>query len=273
MTSLISAIRPDARQWRYTRLMGLLLISVALIVLAQNYYKHSGSEAYSVGLSLAYNLIIYASFAFFISPIIRITDWIAQSKLSKPARFGLHVLISLGLVLLHMVLCNLFLYAIGLTSTAIFPRFITKYLTNVVHVHLLVYWAVLAFKSFGKDEQEKPIESVNEQSKPEYWTRFEVNQKGRTIYLSFDEVFWIEAEDHYQKLHTAQGCHLIKASMKHLVAVLPPDQFQRVHRSSIVNLDKVIARSRMASGKSHQLELSDGTLLKLSAAYASKVRK
>jgi len=267
-------IRLDAQQWRYTSFIGMLLTSVALIVLAQNYYKHAGSEAYSVGLSLVYNLIVYASFALFISLIVRISEQMSTTQLNKASWVALHLLISIGLVLVHMMLCNLTLYAIGLSSSPVFPRFLTKYLTNVVHVHLLVYWAVVVIKTLNRSQENATTMEAEADIKPELLTRFVVNQRGRTIYVSFDQVYWIEALDHYQKLHTADGYHLIKDSMKNLESVLPSQHFQRAHRSYIVNVDKVTSISRnTVDRKGNQVHLSNGTELKLGNAYVSRFNK
>ena len=268
--TLRTVLRLDAQQMRFTSLLGLLLTSVAMIVLAQNYYKHAGSEAYSVGLSLAYNLIVFASFVLFVPLIVKVTDRLALRE-EKFSWFFKHLFISLALVLCHMLFCNLLLFAVGLSSSPIFPRFITKYLTNVVQVHLLVYWSIVVLKAFYKPASIASRKKEKAEVAP--WSRFQVNQKGRTLFLSFDEVLWIEALDHYQKLHTADGYYLIKSSMKQLETVLPGSVFQRAHRSYFVNLEKVASLTKNKQGqRGHFIQLCNGTELRLGDAYAARFK-
>lgn len=266
-----TALRLDAQQIRFTSLLGAVLTSVALIVLAQNYYKYAGSEAYSVGLSLSYNLIVYASFALFIPLIVKLVDRL-QIRGKGALWFLQHLLIGLSMVAVHMLFCNLVLYAVGLSSSPIFPRFITKYLTNVVQIHLLVYWAIVLLKAFNRPS-EYSHKKVDERPKVSQWSQFKVAHKGRTLFISFDEVLWIEALDHYQKLHTLNGYYLIKSSMKQLETVLPNEVFQRAHRSYFVNLQKVVSLSRNKEGQRGLfIQLKDGPLLRLSDAYASRFK-
>ncbi len=266
-----TALRLDAQQIRFTSLLGVMLTSIALIVLAQNHYKYAGSEAYSVGLSLAYNLIVYASFALFIPPIVKLTDRLQAG--GQGARWFLqHLLISLSMVAVHMLFCNLLLYAVSLSSSPVFPRFITKYLTNVVQIHLLVYWAIVVLKAFNQKSGQSQ-ETVQEQAKVSQWTQFNVNHKGRTLFISFDEVLWIEALDHYQKLHTEDGYYIIKSSMKQLETVLSSEVFQRAHRSYFVNLQKVASMSRNREGQRGLfIQLTNGPELRLGDAYAPRFK-
>ncbi len=258
-----------SRELRITSLAGLVTTLIALIVLAQNYYKYASVvEGYSVGLSLAYNLIVYSTYALATPLILKLTDKIRLGEGKWYWRFSAHLGISIALALIHMLFCNLFLFAVDLSSTPVFPRFIAKYLTNVIHIHLMIYWAIVLLVSFYRDLY--PAVKQTEAAAPKMLERFTIKENGRVFYLDFDQVYWIEAQDHYQKLHTVSGSHLIKDSMKNLEAVLPPDTFQRAHRSYFINSRHVAALvKKSGEQKGEFLELSDGTRLRLSKAYRS----
>jgi two-component system LytT family response regulator len=62
----------------------------------------------------------------------------------------------------------------------------------------------------------------------------------RVRLLPVDQIAWVEAEGMYVRLHTrAQASHLHRASLGSLEASLDPQQFVRIHRSAIVNIDMV----------------------------------
>lgn len=256
-----------SRQVKFTSLAGLVTTVIALIVLAQNYYKYeSVVEDYSVKLSLVYNLIVYGTYALATPLILRLTDKIKLREGKWYWQFLMHLGFSIALALVHMLFCNLFLFAIDLSSTPVFPRFIAKYLTNVIHIHLLIYWAIVLLVSFYRDLY--PVHESSEPSADNLLSRFTVKENGRAFAVEFDQVYWIEAQDHYQKLHTVSGPHLIKDSMKNLEAHLPSVRFKRAHRSYFINTEHIIARLNKYEGqKGEFLELSCGTVLKLGKAY------
>jgi len=94
-------------------------------------------------------------------------------------------------------------------------------------------------------------------------TRLIVKETGRAIFLSVDELDWIEAADYCVKLHVRGHTHLVRQSMQSLEGRLDPQRFFRVHRSALVNLDRVREIQPLFKGE-HVVILHDGTRLKLS---------
>ena len=86
---------------------------------------------------------------------------------------------------------------------------------------------------------------------------------GRVFFLKTEDIDWVEAADYYVKLHVGRKGHLLRESMSELEARLDPDKFLRIHRSSIVNLDRV-SELRPLPGGEYTVLLHDGTQLKLS---------
>jgi len=94
-------------------------------------------------------------------------------------------------------------------------------------------------------------------------SRLIVKETGRAIFLSVDELDWIEAADYCVKLHARGHTHLVRQSMQSLESRLDPQRFFRVHRSALVNLDRVKEIQPLFKGE-HVVILHDGTRLKLS---------
>lgn len=69
--------------------------------------------------------------------------------------------------------------------------------------------------------------------------RIAVSSADRITILPVSEVSWFEAAGNYVKLHVGDRHHLARRTMKELQSRLDPEQFVRVHRSAIVNIDRV----------------------------------
>ncbi len=69
--------------------------------------------------------------------------------------------------------------------------------------------------------------------------RLIVKTNGRIIFLRIEEIDWMEAAGNYVKLHVGNESHLIRETMNGLEQQLNPQKFIRIHRSTIINIDKI----------------------------------
>ena len=92
----------------------------------------------------------------------------------------------------------------------------------------------------------------------------------RVLRLRTQTIRWIEAAGDYMCVHTDGETHVLRATLGELEAQLDPRQFQRVHRSRIVNLKRVSALRPHINGE-YFLELDSGHTVKLSRSYRDKV--
>ncbi|RMF58279.1 MAG: DNA-binding response regulator [Calditrichaeota bacterium] len=102
--------------------------------------------------------------------------------------------------------------------------------------------------------------------------RFWVRTAGCLKPLKPEAIDWIEAMDDYACLHVGPERHLVSQTMKELEAKLDPRTFMRIHRSTIVNLDR-IKEVRPVGDGSFRVFLKDGTRLSLSRSQAKKLKK
>jgi two-component system, LytTR family, response regulator len=93
--------------------------------------------------------------------------------------------------------------------------------------------------------------------------RFMVRSAGRIVFLKAGEIDWIEAADYYARLHAGASAYLLRESMNDLEARLDPNAFVRIHRSAIVNLDRVREMRPLFRGEL-TVVLHDGTQLRMS---------
>ena len=93
--------------------------------------------------------------------------------------------------------------------------------------------------------------------------RFLVPARDRSMVIDADAIDWIEAADYYVSLHVGGTSHLLRQTMNEIETQLDPNRFFRLHRSAIVNIDRVREIHPMFRGDC-AVVLRDGTRLKLS---------
>ena len=78
-----------------------------------------------------------------------------------------------------------------------------------------------------------------EREVPRYLRRLVIRTAGKVLLVRVQDVDWIEAADYYARVHTGGKGYLIRQTMADLEQALDPVLFFRLHRSGIVNLDKI----------------------------------
>ena len=95
---------------------------------------------------------------------------------------------------------------------------------------------------------------------------------GEIYFLKADEIDWIEAEGDYMKFHAGGRVHLLRETMGNLESRLDAKRFIRIHRSTIVNIDRVKKLSPSFAGE-YAVILHDGTKLRLSRGYHDRLQE
>jgi len=101
--------------------------------------------------------------------------------------------------------------------------------------------------------------------------RLVIKSSGRVFFLRTEEIDWIEAAGNYLRLHVGNDMHLLRDTMNNLEARLRPDKFLRIHRSTMVNLERVKELQPWFHGD-YKVILLDGTELTLSRSYRPKLK-
>jgi two-component system LytT family response regulator len=113
------------------------------------------------------------------------------------------------------------------------------------------------------------LEQIKEPTR--YSERLVVKTGGRVFFLNTDEIDWIEAEGNYVNIHTGKKAYLLRETISSLEAQLDPKEFVRIHRSSIVRLERIKELQPWSHGEYHVI-LCDGTQLTLSRSYREKLQ-
>ena len=100
--------------------------------------------------------------------------------------------------------------------------------------------------------------------------RLVVRDGTTTHRIPYADIEWIDAAGDYMCIHAAGSTHITRATMKELEAALDPRRFARIHRSTLVNIDRVQSISPLENGK-FQLALEGGQRLTMSRSYREQL--
>jgi two-component system, LytTR family, response regulator len=103
-----------------------------------------------------------------------------------------------------------------------------------------------------------------------YRDRLLVRSNGKVTVLPVREIEWIDAEGDFVRVHVGKTCYLTRETMKTLEDELDGARFVRIHRSTIVNLEKVKELQRFFRGE-YVVVLHNGATLKLSRRYRDRL--
>jgi two-component system LytT family response regulator len=106
---------------------------------------------------------------------------------------------------------------------------------------------------------------------PRKLDRLAIKNAGQVSFLRTSEIDWIEAADYYACLHIGKRTHMLRRSIADLEHDLDPAIFCRIHRSTIVNLDRVHGLNLNEDGE-YEVLLENETRLRLSRSYRKQLQ-
>lgn len=128
----------------------------------------------------------------------------------------------------------------------------------------------------GEDRLNGGSASHLERHSQEYLERMErkllIRDSGVVKVIPFDDIDWIDAAGDYMCVHALGETHIMRSTLLDLLKKLDEKQFARIHRSTVVNIARVVSTS-LSQKRGSLLYLSDGQTLKVSRNYRESTRK
>jgi two-component system, LytTR family, response regulator len=113
------------------------------------------------------------------------------------------------------------------------------------------------------------LEAVPERGR-RYARRLLIRHRGKACFIITSQVDWIEAVGNDVRVHVGEHAHLMRSAIGELERKLDPAQFMRIHRSTIINLDR-IGHIEPYGGSDYQVVLRDGTRLRVSRSARDRL--
>ena len=156
----------------------------------------------------------------------------------------------------------------------------------IIFVTAYDQYAIRAFEAGALDYLLKPFDNArferaldrarerirNHNGWPLRRDRIAIKGSGQLFFVKVVEIDWIEAADYYACLHVGSRTHLVRRSLAELDEELDPRMFCRVHRSAIVNLERV-SRLTLNSEGEYEFVLENQTHLRLSRRYRKQLQE
>jgi len=102
--------------------------------------------------------------------------------------------------------------------------------------------------------------------------RFAVRIRGEVVFVKVSSIDWIAAAGNYVRLHSGAESHLLRESLQNVAAELDPTMFLRVHRSAIVNIERVRKLVPAVDG-SLSIVLQNATTIPLGPTYRAALEE
>ncbi len=162
----------------------------------------------------------------------------------------------------------------------IFSTAYDKYALKAFEVHAVDY----LLKPYTKERFAVAINRLQEDNEPvealaqsllmdtkSYPERVLVQHNKKLITVAVEDIQWIEAYGDYSKLHVGSEVYLSNFGITSLEEKLNTQQFVRVHRSSIINLNAV--KELHKYGKSYDVTMQNGEVVRVSRGYMDNIKK
>lgn len=102
--------------------------------------------------------------------------------------------------------------------------------------------------------------------------RISIKAADRILLLKVNDIDWIESDDNYVQIHAGKSNHQLRETITNLERQLNPAKFLRIHRSTIVNIERIELLEQMFHGE-YRVILKDGSQLTLSRRYREKAKQ
>ena len=121
-----------------------------------------------------------------------------------------------------------------------------------------------------RDRLEALLQEVERERHP-YRDRLVIKASGRVVLLETEEIDWVDAAGNYVRLNAGEESHLLRETMNRLEDRLDPKRFLRIHRSTIVNIERIKELQQQFHGD-YLVVLKTGQRLTLSRSYRDRLQ-
>lgn len=265
-----------ARSWKIANkqfvwwLCGFAVL-LAFLELGQDYISSIlNNNSFYLVQSLAYKLfwLLFIPFS-----MLLVWGWEKAETISSKTRFFTYNILGISLItLVHLFIFSLFLHGI---SSLVYeePWQLSYLLTEKLSTRLYIGFSIyivftVLYHRVNKQLQEK--EQPQPPAKKNYPKTIPVKNGRKTTLIAVEKISWISSDGSYLAIHTSDKKYVIIDSLKNIITRLP-DNFKRIHRSTIVNINHIKKLNSRGNGD-YDVIMETGQTLRLSRNYTEPLR-
>ena len=119
--------------------------------------------------------------------------------------------------------------------------------------------------------QSDPRTRGGEEAGPAIEQKIAIKTQDSTVLVDIQDIDWVDAAGDYMCLHVKGETLILRSTLKNLMDRLDPDVFKRVHRSTIVNLSRIVRVTALKKGE-YMLDLGNDERLKVSRNFRDAIK-
>ena len=127
----------------------------------------------------------------------------------------------------------------------------------------------IARRVSGRSDDRSPQKTTAET--PVSDRKIAIKDQHSTVLIDIDDIDWVDAAGDYMCIHVKGETLIMRSTLKSLMAKLDPDQFKRIHRSTLVNLKRIVKVTPLPKGE-YILEIDCDAQLKVSRNYREAIK-
>jgi two-component system LytT family response regulator len=251
--------------------LGFVYWGAILIALEPGNLDRAIRDGYQLALDReVIRILAAASLGAAVTPLLlAIAKWFPLTAASYP-RSGLAYLVSVAVLSFILNVVSCFLASWLFAGEALPPL-------DTIREQLAGNWVllVLIMFMFMVVTQLRDLLGATRQvdsPKQEYLSQIAVKDRGRTHFVTVDDVDWIETQGNYLALHVGTRAHLVRATAEQFASKLDPARFVRIHRCAIVRIERVQEIRPLTNGDA-LLTLANGVEVRASRRYREAVQR
>lgn len=225
-----------------------LLVAFA-VALLQNYVRYSIHESYQIWTSVSYLAISLLLFSGFLPAVYSLSE---AGLIRYRKNYILYVfIVTTSLIFIYYLISSVVIYLFGFYDSMFSLQYARQYFGREAVVHMVLI-TITGFIFFHRstEKKEKQISAASGR---------------KEITISTRHIQWIEADDHYLKIHTEKESLLKRGTLGSMENELKPD-FIRIHRKYLVNKNQIMKKER--NNRDEFVILRSGDKLKIGRSYS-----
>lgn len=223
------------------------LVLTAIILMIQNYIRYGGHSSYDPSIGGTYLMVSVLGFIPVVLLVHKSLDWFSNWKSNHYWTFA--TVWGLVIVAVFFILSNVILHAFGYFDGWINAKYASWYFGKEAFIHGLLLAGNFFFLQERQDDLQKVISA---------------NQGRKEVTIKADLIEWIEADDHYLKIHLADQSLIKRTTLEKMADELQPD-FVRIHRKYLVNRQEIVGKEKY--GRDEYVVMKTGTKVKVGRSY------
>lgn len=245
----------------------LFWVVIAFLEFGQDYISSVLQDTtFRMGESLSYKLFWPLFIPFFI-----VLDYgIAKSEkiLSRVLYVFATILQIIGITLIHLVVFSVILFGVSIIiheNPMTLMMVIYEKLSTRLYIAFSVYAALSVLTLFIK--QRRTVKESQQRIQPK---TIAVKKGTSSVIVPVSDIKWISSDGAYLDIYTKTQKHVVLDSLKNIIRTLP-DNFKRIHKSTIVNMDRIEKLKSRGNGD-YDVLLDDDNELRLSRNYSKSLK-